>query len=394
MSARHLAGRASAILLLGGAFFLLGCNRAPAPPADPKPPEVVVGRPILREVTEHEEFTGRTEAVMSVDVRARVTGYLEKALFKEGTDVKKGDLLFEIDRRTYQADLDRTQAQVRQGEATLERIGTDYQRARVLVPSRAISREELDKITGSRSEAEASVAGSRAAMRMAKLNLDFTKITAPLSGRISRRLCDPGNLVKADETVMTSIVQLDPIHAYFDIDERTVLRLRRLVQQGKLRSSRDSTIPVQLGLADEDGFSLRGVIDFVDNKLDAGTGTLRVRVVIGNEKLLLSPGMFVRLRLPVSLPSRSALVPEEALASDQGQKFLYVLNEKDEVVYRQVRTGQLFDGLRVISKGLAPGERVILSGQQRVRPGGRVTPRQVESPARVARPPASNPPAL
>jgi RND family efflux transporter MFP subunit len=371
----------------------VGCGEAAKQAPAPKEVSVPWARPRVQVVTELEEFTGRTEAVMTVDVRARVTGYLEKALFKEGTDVKKGDLLFEIDPRTYQAEVDKAQAQVSQYEASVQRLATDYQRARVLLPSRAISQEEMDRLSSTRSEASASVAAARAALRVAKLNLDFTKVSAPMDGRISRRLADPGNLVKADDTILTTIVQLDPIHAYFDIDERTVLRLRRLINEGKLRSSREATIQVDLGLADEDGYSLKGVIDFRDNRLDPGTGTLRVRVVIDNPDRLLSPGMFMRMKLPVSLPTRSLLVPEEALVNDQGQKALYVINGDDKIESREVKVGQLVDGQRVIKAGLTEKDRVVVRGQMSVRPGLKVNPRPADAPTRAAAK-AAQPPSL
>jgi membrane fusion protein, multidrug efflux system len=379
--------------LMAALSLAVGCGGASkeAPPA--KEVSVPWSRPRVQVVTELEEFTGRTEAVMTVEVRARVTGYLDKAMFKEGTDVKKGDLLFEIDPRTYQAEVDKAQAMVGQYEATVERLGSDYQRARQLMPSRAISPEEVDKISGNRSEAAATVGAARASLRAAKLNLDFTKIAAPLSGRISRRLADPGNLVKADDTILTTIVQLDPIHSYFDIDERTVLRLRRLIHEGKLRSASETAIQVDLGLADEEGYSLKGTIDFRDNRLDPGTGTLRVRVVIPNPDKLLSPGMFMRMKLPVSLPTRSLLVPEEALVNDQGQKALYVINADDKVESREVKIGQLIDGQRVIKSGVTEKDRVVVQGQMSVRPGLKVNPRPAQTPDRAAVK-AAQPPSL
>jgi len=388
-------------LTLGGLLSLVvmsltGCigSSSASKPVPPSLPEVVYSTPLVRDLAEFDEFTGRTEASLSIDIRSRVTGYLEKAPFKEGEDVKKGQLLFEIDRRPYQAELDRALAQERQAAATMSRLSNEYQRARALVRSRAISEEELDRIAGSLAEADAADQAARAAIRTAKLNLDFTRITAPIDGRISRRNCDPGNLIKADDTILTSLVVLDPIHAYFDVDERTVLRLRRLVNSGKTTLSRQESIPVQLGLADEEGFSLSGHIDFVDNRLDPNTGTLRIRAVIDNPHLLLSPGMFIRLRLPVSATQRCILVPEESLVTDQGQKMVYVLDDQDQVAYRRVTVGQETEGFRVIRTGVSPGDRVIVRGQQRVRPGIKVVPRASEQPAHVATPVAAIPPAL
>jgi RND family efflux transporter MFP subunit len=364
--------------------LFVGCTKKQAETIAPPPPEVVVARPSYRDVTDFEDFTGRTEANFSVDIRSRVTGYLEKILFTDGADVQKGQELFQIDSRTYRAEVERAEAKQRQNEAHVERLGLDLRRARALLPSRAISREEVDKISGDQSEALASFRAAHAALELARLNLVFTRISAPVSGRISRRFLDEGNLVKADDTILTSIVALDPIDAYFDIDERTVLKLRRLIHEGKIQSARKTGAPVDLGLADEEGHSLKGVVDFADNRLDPGTGTLRIRVRIDNPNRLLSPGMFVRLRLPVGEARPSILVPEDALGSDQDRKFLYVVDADNKAVYRQVQIGQINRGLRVIKSGLKPGERVVVKGLQRVRRNEAVTPLEPEAPRHVA----------
>jgi RND family efflux transporter MFP subunit len=364
---------------------------------------------------EYEEFTGRTEASLSVELRARVSGYLDEAPLREkenhkkqaaagrkvraveGSDVKKDEWLFLVDEKTYKAEVERVQAQLQQSEALLEKLSTEYRRTRTLTARNAASREELDKISGDRSQAEAAVGTAKAALKTAELNLAFTKVKAPFDGRLSRNYIDEGNLVKADDTALTTLVQLDPIHAYFDIDERTVLRLRRLIQQGQMRSARETETYVDLGLADEARFSLRGKIDFVDNRLDPGTGTLRVRVAVENPKKLLSPGMFLRMRLPVSMPRKGTLmVPEEALVSDQGRKFVYVIQsvvEKTEegeekkvekAFRRDVQTGQLQEGMRIIRSGLTPKDRVVLEGQQRIRANDAVTPAPRKQPDRSA----------
>lgn len=361
-----------AIRRVGGAVLLAvilgttpaGCDRQPAKTKAEKLVEVVVARPVLREIAEFEIFTGRTEAVYTVDLRSRVTGYLKKALFTEGRDVEAGTLLFQIDPETYEAEVERAQAALSQQEAHVSRLLGDFRRARMLLPGRAVSVEEVEKISGDRLEAESTVQAAKAALRSAKLNLEFTRITAPISGRISRRQCDPGNLVKADDTILTTLVSLDPIHAYFDIDERTVLKMRA---QGKLLTTEESHLPVRLGLASEEGYPISGEIDFIDNRLDPGTGTLRIRTRIDNPKKVLAPGMFIRLQLPVNPPEKCVMAPEVALGTDQGKKFLYVLNDKDEVTQRQVEVGQLQNGWRVIKKGLSAGERVVVTGQQRIR---------------------------
>jgi RND family efflux transporter MFP subunit len=360
-----------------------GCTKQPAPTPSVKPPDVVVARPLVRTVTDYEDFTGRTEAYRTIEVRARVSGYLNKVNFVEGSEVKKGEVLFEIDPRLFEAQLQRANAVLNQAQAHLRRLDQDLDRATSLLPRNAISREEYDKIAGDRSEAAAAVSVARASVEAAKLNLAYTKVVAPISGRISRRLLDPGNLIKADETVLTSIVSDDPIYAYFDIDERTLLRLRRMVRQTQSIFVRKQDVPVMLGLSDEEGFPHVGKIDFSDNRLDPMTGTLRVRGVFDNPQHLLSPGLFVRIRLPIGHPYEAILIAEQALGTDQGQKFVYVVNEQNEVEYRRVQVGSVFDGLRVITEGLSKDERVIISGLQRARAGLVVEPRQVEMPTEV-----------
>lgn len=355
------------------ACALSGCQDNTAKPAQAKPPEVFIALPTREVVTEFEEFTGRIMAVQTVEIRARVTGYLDKALFKDGTDVKEGELLFEVDPRSYKADAAKAAAAVVQSKAHLDRLNLQETRAKQLLKSKAMSQEEFELISFDRAEAEASLGAATATKELADLNLSFTKITAPLSGRISRRLVDPGNLVKADETPMATIVSLDPIYAYFDVDERTVLRLRRLIQEGKIPSARQSMVMVKLALADEEDFTIDGVINFVDNQVESSTGTLRVRAVIDNPKLLLSPGMFARLRFPVGVPHEALLVREEALGADQGQRFLYVVNAQDEIEYRRVKVGLLHKGQRVIETGINPTDRIVVTGLQRVRPKSKVT---------------------
>jgi RND family efflux transporter MFP subunit len=369
-------------VLLCPAF--IGCGPSQAQPTQAQQaPEVLVSLPVSREVTDYVDFPGRTEAVNSIEVRARVTGYLDKVHFQEGADVKQGDLLFEIDPRTYQAELARADATLAQTQAHLARMEADAQRAAELLPGRRISREEFDRMIGDRKEASAAVGVAKANRDLAQLNLDFTKVCAPLSGRISRRYIDPGNLVKADETALTTIVSLDPIYAYFDADERTTLQLQRLIRQGKIRWSPGTELPVFLGLADEDGFPKQGTINFADNRVDPDTGTWRLRGLFQNADHSLSPGLFVRMRAPIGKSYRATLVSEEALGTDQGQKFVFVVDDKNKVEYRRIKVGRLHDGLRVITEGVSPKERVVVSGLQRVRPGIEVMPKLVDMPAQM-----------
>ena len=373
-----------ALVFMVGTALMAGCQKPPPALAATKPPAVDIGMPIAQPVTDYEEFTGHTEAVESVELRAQVTGYLKQVHFKDGADVKKDELLFDIDPKTYAAERERFRALVVQAEARLERLNRDYNR--LIAGKGSVTQEEIDRITGDRAEAKAAVAVAVAAREVAEQNVEFTKIRAPFAGRISRRAIDAGNLVKANETVLTGIVALDPIYSSFDVDERTLLRLRRLVREGKMPSARVTNVNVDIGLADEEGYSMTGVIDFIDNKVDANTGTLRVRARVSNSKLILSPGLFVRIRLPVGAARPSLLVPEEALGTDQGQKYVFVLNEKDEVVYRAVKIGAQVGRLRVIESGVSAGDRVIFSGLQKVRPGVKVAPRSAEAASSAGRP--------
>ena len=384
--------RRGMVCLLAPTIALLGCAKAAPKIAKPEPAMVLVSRPTTDEITDFEDFTGRTEAVMSVEVRARVTGYLDKVQFTDGEDVKEGDNLFEIDPRPYKAEVDRTEAAVLQAEAHLKRIQSDQKRATLLFNRGSISREEFDQKVGDFEEARAAVGITVANRDTARLNLDFTKVKAPISGRASRRMVDPGNLVKADETALTSIVTLDPLYVYFDIDERTLLRIRRLIREGKMKSRAEAEVPILVGLSDEEGFEVYdegvtkpahpGVLNFSENKVDPSTGTLRVRGIIDNPRpknpkqpRYLSPGLFVRIRLPIGVPYKAIMVPEQALGTDQGRKFLKVVNAKDEVVNRDVTIGPAKGGMRVIEKGIRPDDRIIVSGLQRVRDGAVVRPK-------------------
>jgi RND family efflux transporter MFP subunit len=367
--------RRVAIAGLFAVLLLVGCSDSGKNKAEPeKPPEVVITTPTVRDVTEYEEFSGRTESSLSVDVRARVTGYLDKLYFKDGTDVSQGDVLFQIDPRTYKAELDKAVAQFEQQKAHLKRLSNEFERGKILHKRGVITQEEADRVIYDKAETEASLAASNAARESAALNVAFTRVTAPLSGRVSRRSVDPGNLVKADDTVLTTIVALDPLYAYFDVDERTLLRLRRLEADGKIKTTSGSDLCVQIGLADEDGFSLTGAIDFADNRVDPNTGTLRLRAVVANPKRVLAPGLFVRLRLPIGKPHSALLVPEESIGSDQGQKYVFVVNENNETVYRRVKVGKLENELRVIESGISPQEWVVVTGLQRIRAGTKVAP--------------------
>jgi membrane fusion protein, multidrug efflux system len=371
---------------------VVGCGRMPGATGQGqgqgKPlsaPEVIVAHPTVEIITDYEDFTGHTEAVMAVEIRARVSGYLVEGLKdggpnKEGTEVKKGELLFEIDPRSYEADKSKAQAALLQAQAHLERLSKDLKRAEELLPTRAIAQGDYDQIAGDNKEAAAAVKTAQATLRLAELNLQWTKVQAPCDGRVSKQLIDPGNMVQADVTPLTTIVTLDPIYAYFDIDERTLLELRRMViaKYGSLRGVRRADIKVLLGLADEEGYPHEGTIDFADNRLDMMTGTLRLRGIFPNPKRILSPGMFAKIRLPKGQPHRAILIPEAALASDQGQRYVYVVDDQNQAVYRRVEVGSIHSGLCEIKSGLSEKDRVVVEGLQRIPAGKDKKVRPVE----------------
>ena len=380
--------RLGSALVLGFGLGLIGCARAPseAPPAAPV--TVTVSYPVERDVTDYADFTARTAAVDSVEMRARVWGYLDKVNFKEGTLVKKGDVLFEIDPRTYQAALKQAEGNLLSMEARFERQTADLSRAQRLLSKRTISQEEFDKTTGDRGETAASLEALRAAVHQARLDLEYTKVIAPVSGRVSRYFVTVGNLVQSGQTggtLLTTIVSVDPIYVYFDVDEATVLHVRELIREGKARSARDVAVHVLLGLANEEGFPHRGRINFVDNQVNPKTGTLRVRGVFPNKDEALSPGFFARVRVPIGQPHKALLVTKRALDTDQGQRVVYVVNTKNEVVSRAIQIGARHGGLRVIEDGLKPNERVIVNGLQQVQPGAKVEAKLVAMPTTTAK---------
>jgi RND family efflux transporter MFP subunit len=363
-----------------------GCARAPAEAPAAAPVSVPVSYPVERYVTNYAVFTARVAAVDSVDVKAHVWGYLQKVHFKEGALVKKGDVLFELDPRPYQALLDQARAKQRLDEAQLRSDEAEYQRNLKLSRSYSVARADLEKSLAARDVDHANIAADKAQVMARELDLHYTKVTAPVSGRVSRYLVTAGNLIQSGDqnggTLLTTIVSVDPMYAYYDVDERTVQRVRKLIREGKFhfKSADEAVVPVSLGLATEEGFPHRGTINFADNQVNPKTGTLRVRGVFPNKDEVLSPGYFARVRVPVSPPHRALLVYDRALDNDQGQKVLYVVNDKNQVVSRPVRVGALHDDLRAVEGGLKPRERVIVNGLQQVRPGATVEPKLVPMP--------------
>lgn len=378
-------------VLLAGLFFM-GCGKPPALPMPDAAPAVTVSRVIHHNVTDSVEFTGRVDAVNYVDIKARVTGYITKTPFKEGDYVKQGDLLFEIDRRPYQAKLDDAKSQLTLQQAKYKLAKADNLRAKEVAKTPgAISVQELDKYQAAEEEAKAAVEAIAAANEVHILNLEFCRVTAPIDGRISRYYFTLGNLVNADTTLLTTLVSEDPIYVYFDTDESTLLKVKRLVQEGRIPvRDNQSQITFQVALQDEREYSHTANVNFINNKLDPLTGTITVRGVLANPMVggkarLFVPGMFCRVKLPIGEARDVALVSERAVGTDQGNKFVYVVGDDNKAVSRRVRLGALQpDGLRVIEEGVKPGERVVVTGIQMVRQGEPVTPEEVPMPVTPA----------
>jgi RND family efflux transporter MFP subunit len=356
------------------------------------PPEVAVSRPLAREVADFEEFTGRTEAVQAVELRARVTGYVDKVNVKEGGEVKQGEVLFEVDPRPYRAELDKADAEVARAEAHFKRLSADFDRAKKQLTGKAISQDDYDHIAGDKAEAEASLRAAQAAREVAKLNLSFTRVAAPISGKAGRALLTPGNLAVADTTLLATIVSVDPMYVTFDVDERTLVRLTRLQREGKGKAERDAEFPVLLALPDNEGFVHRAKAAGTDVRVDPGTGVVRWRAVFANPDGLFLPGMFVRVRVLTSAPHKALLVPDSAVGRDGGEAYVLVVTDKNVVERRPVKTGVVDDGLRVVKEGLTAEDRVVIAGPQSGRPGTKVKPKEVTIPAPKEKPAPSKPP--
>ena len=371
----RMVGSVAAFALLVVAMTS-GCS-GPAQQAASAPPEVTVAEVACKQISDSDEFTGRLEAVNAVEVRPRVSGYLQSVHFKEGEIVRQGDLLFQIDARPFQAEVDRLKGELAEAKAQSARALSDFQRAERLHNNDGMSAEEYDRRAAARNEAEAKVAATQGALRGAELNLEFTHVVAPITGRVSRAEITEGNLVEsgaAQVKPLTTLVSLDPIYAYFDVDEQTYLKYAR-VTRTRATGAREQRGAV-LGLADEDGFPHDGVVNFVDNQVSSSTGTIRVRATFPNKSLALTPGLFARVRLQGGGTYSGCLAKDDAVVTDLNQKYVYVLEKDNKVEYRAVDIGPMKDGLRVFRKGLREGDVVVVSGLQRVRPGSVVTPKK------------------
>ena len=367
-------------LILAAALALSGCGDKPAQQAAPAPPPVTVAQPTKRTVTDWDEFTGRFEAVEEVQVRARVGGFVTSVEFRDGAIVHTGDLLYVIDPRPFEAVAEQADGQLSDARAKAELAKRELDRALTLVQTSAVSESIVDQRRQTLQAAHAAEMQAEGALKAAKLNIEFTHVMAPITGRASRHLISVGNLVQGSDggsTLLTSIVSLDPIYIYFDVDEATYLRNNKLWFEGRRPSSRDTPNPVQVTLTGEAKPSHDGTMNFIDNRLDVSTGTLRSRAVVPNKDFSILPGQFGRVRLIGSSPYEALLLPDSAIATDQSRKIVFVVKDDNSVEAKPVILGPLDEGLRVIREGLKADDHVIVDGLQRARVGAKVTPHPV-----------------
>lgn len=374
------AWRGASVLLIAPVLFALwasGCARPAAQQAEPPPPAVTVAAVVTREISEWDEVTGRLEAVNAVDIRPRVSGLVAAVPFEEGALVRQGQLLFQIDPRPFQAAVDRLAAELARARATAQRTAAELQRAERLAGENAISTEERERRAAAAEEATAAVASMEAGLRAAQLDLEFTRVTAPIDGRVGRAIVTAGNLVSSgpgEATLLTTVVSLDPIYASFDADEATFLRYGDLARADRPGRSAQAGVPVRMAVGSTLAFAHEGRMTFLDNRVDTSTGTIRGRAVFRNRNRQLTPGQFVRLRLVGSGAAPGLLIQDRAVGTDLDKRFVYVVGGDDTVEYREVGLGPVVDGLRVVRDGLAAGDLVVVNGLQRVRPGVKVTP--------------------
>lgn len=360
----------------------LGALQASAQAPGGPPPKVTVAKPVVREVVEQDQFTGRFDPIEFVEVRARVTGYIEKINFQDGATVKKGDVLFVIDRRPYKAALEQAQASLTSAKARLSFSQTDLERAQTLSKGGNISEQVTDQRRQASQTAQADVDSAEAALRNAQLNYDFSEVKSPIAGRISRRLVTEGNIVITDQTMLTTIVSLDPIYFGFTVDEKSFLKYQGSLGIGMGETQRGKGVPILIALSGEAKPTRKGTLDFVDNRVDDATGTVLLRATVENADGFIKPGLFGTVSMPATKPARGILLPDEAVAANQDKRVVYVVAEDGAVAAKDVKLGPKVDGYRLIREGLKGDETVVVNGTSRVRPGAKVTPESTTLPER------------
>jgi RND family efflux transporter MFP subunit len=376
-----LGGLCRVTVALAFATLVAGCGEGAKPPGAPPPPQVTVAKPVKRQIFDFDEYVGRFVAIDSVEVRARVSGYLESVHFKDGQNVKQGDLLFTIDKRPFQNAVDQARANLAQAKSNLAFTEADYTRGQQLVRDKTITDQTFEQRSQAFRNAQASVSNAEAALRTAELDLEFTELRAPVNGRIGDRRVSPGNLVTGGAgggtTLLATIVSTDPIRFEFTFDEASYLRYERLSKDGQDVASRGGGVKVALKLIDENDFVHEGKMDFVDNVIDRSTGTIRGRAVFANPNGVLTPGMFARVRVPGSSAYEGLLVPDAAIGTEQARRFVMTVNADNVATPKYVTLGQLTnDNLRAIKDGITGDDRIIVNGLLRARPGQKVTPQE------------------
>jgi len=362
---------------------LSGCDKGVAQNAPPPPPEVSAAPVLIKPVSQWDNFNGRVEAVQSVQLRPRVSGYIDSVNYREGDEVRKGQVLFTIDDRSYRAALEQAKAELARARSQASLARSESGRSEKLIGTQAISREAWEQRRSAASQAQADVLAAEAAVDMAQLNLDFTRVTAPIDGRASRAMITAGNLVTAGDSasVLTTLVSQQQMYVYFDVDENTFLNYQAMARQGQQRHA----LPVEIALVGEQGFPHQGKIDFLDNQLTASTGTIRMRALLDNQQRQFTPGLFARVRLPGSAQFEAVLIDDKAVLTDQDRKYVYVVDGEGKAQRRDIQPGAMVDGLRIIKSGLQSGDKVIIAGLQKVfMPGMPVTAQQVAMRAAAA----------
>lgn len=348
--------------------LLVGCDNSVAQNAAPPAPAVSAADVVVKSISQWDSFNGRIEAVESVQLRPRVSGYIDKVNYTDGQEVKKGEVLFTIDDRTYRAALEQAQANLARAKTQASLAQSEANRTDKLVNTNVVSREEWEQRRSAATQAQADIRAAQAAVDAAQLNLDFTKVTAPIDGRASRALITSGNLVTAGDTasVLTTLVSQKTVYVYFDVDESTYLHYQNLARSGQGASSNHTALPVEIGLTGEEGYPHQGKVDFLDNQLSPGTGTIRMRALLDNAQRQFTPGLFARVRLPGSAEFKATLIDDKAVLTDQDRKYVYIVDKEGKAQRRDITPGRLADGLRIVRQGLNPGDKVIIEGLQKV----------------------------